>query len=74
MRESRSTYGLELTCTYMRLSSACDYRRPTTHEELITAVDRDVLTRQGHQSRRSHSLENVDSVGHGEAEITGGVP
>src|SRR5271167_2044128 len=35
MRESRSTYGLELTCAYMRLSSACDYRRPATHEELI---------------------------------------
>src|SRR5258707_4674890 len=35
MRESRSTCGLELICAYMRLSSACDYRRPATHEELI---------------------------------------
>src|SRR5258707_14768914 len=35
MRESRSTYGLELTCEYMRLSPVCDYRGPATHEELI---------------------------------------
>src|ERR1700726_1280951 len=35
MRESRSTYGLELTCADMHLSSACDYRRPATHEERI---------------------------------------
>src|SRR5882672_2373515 len=35
MRESCSTYGLELICAYMLLSSACDYRRPATHEELI---------------------------------------
>src|SRR5260221_6298780 len=35
MRKSRSAYGLELTCAHMRPSSACDYRRPATHEELI---------------------------------------
>src|SRR5277367_3058845 len=35
MRELRSAYGLELTCAYMRLSSACDYLRPATHKELI---------------------------------------
>src|ERR1700692_3063864 len=35
MRESRSAYGLELTCAYMRLSSACDYPRPASHGELI---------------------------------------
>src|SRR5580700_7514719 len=38
MRESRSVYGLELTCAYMRPSSACGYRRPATHEELIMAT------------------------------------
>src|SRR5258708_22574492 len=35
MRESCSSYGLELICAYMLLSSACDYRGPAAHEELI---------------------------------------
>src|ERR1700726_2226504 len=35
MRESRSAYGLKSAYAYMRLSTACDYRRPATHEELI---------------------------------------